>query len=426
MDSRLRKILLIIAYGIVPLILAVLLFTMVGPDRLLFERTASRGSTGMVDDVYIISPTRDSVTIGTQANVNIPQAEMDVAVGATLDRQPPGGGMDDSEWTLTAEETSPTPVLLNDEPVRGTPTLEVGDVITVGGVDVLYDGRRSGVPGALDWWETGKVSHLFASPEVIAQAFPVLLAAFPVSILSVLVSFALAIPMGLGLAFMKMAKTRWFRWPATAYIDVVRGTPIFLQILLVFFGLPLMPPWQALLAAFPQLNDAGPFGVTWSLYLRAFVVLSFNSAAYMAEIFRAGIQSINKGQMEAARSLGMNIAQAMAYVIIPQTVRRILPTMMSEFILLFKDTSLFAAVGMAEIILRSREVASTTLNVSPYLLAAAFYLVITIPLGRFVQQFENRLAQSEGGGAVRPADEVSGSTTVAPVPAALKRDPFER
>ena len=118
----------------------------------------------------------------------------------------------------------------------------------------------------------------------------------------------------------------------------------------------------------------------------------------MAEIFRGGIQSISKGQTEAARSLGMTTPQAMTYVIIPQTVRRILPTMMSEFILLYKDTALFAAVGMPEMIMRSREVASTTLNVSAYVLAAGFYLVITIPLGRLVQALENRLARSEGGG----------------------------
>jgi len=140
------------------------------------------------------------------------------------------------------------------------------------------------------------------------------------------------------------------------------------------------------------------FGIDNSMWIRAVIVLSFNSAAYMAEIFRAGIQSIHKGQMEAARSLGMTTPKAMQFVIIPQTVRRILPTMMSEFILLFKDTALFAAVGMGEMVMRAREVASTTLNVSPYLLAAAFYLVITIPLGRLVQQLENRLARSEGGG----------------------------
>jgi len=151
-----------------------------------------------------------------------------------------------------------------------------------------------------------------------------------------------------------------------------------------------------------------------SAYLRAFLVLAMNSAAYMAEIFRGGIQSINKGQMEAARSLGMSAPKAMGYVIIPQTVRRILPTMMSEFILLFKDTSLFAAVGLGEMVLRAREVAATTLNVSPYLLAAAFYLVITIPLGRLVQQLENRLAVAEGGGGVRREETKPAELTVAP------------
>jgi len=400
-NPKLRRTIWYAVNATVFVVLAVLVLTMVGPARLHFERPADRGETGLVADTYIAPPARDTITIGKRANVRIAQAEMDVEVGATLERDPAGGGMDDSAWLLSAAETSPTPVLLNGEPVQGTPALEAGDVITVGGVDVTFEGSRRGVLGFLDWWEAGRISHLFASPEVFREAFPILLAAFPVSLLAVLVSFSLAIPGGLTLAFMKMARTRWLRWPATMYIDVIRGTPIFLQILLVFFGLPLMPPWQALVSALPQLNDAGPFGVTWSLYLRAFVVLSFNSSAYMAEIFRAGIESISKGQMEAARSLGMTAPQAMAYVIIPQTVRRVLPTMMSEFILLFKDTSLFAAVGMAEIILRAREVASSTLNVSPYLLAAGFYLIITIPLGRLVQNLENRLARAEGGGAVR-------------------------
>lgn len=409
-------------YGINVVVFATivyLLLTWVGPERLLYQQPAARGSTGMVDVVYLISPTKDTVTIGKQANVSMPQAELEDPLAATIDRDPPGAAPKRSTWVLTAEETSPTPVLLNGAPVKGTPTLEVGDVITVGGEDVTFDGSRHGIRGALDWWESGKVSHLFASPGVITEAFGVVLKALPISLMTCIVAYLLAIPGGLALAFMKMAKTRWARWPATIYVDVIRGTPIFLQILLVFFGLPLMPPWQALVQTFPQLNEAGLFGVSNSLYLRAFVVLAMNSAAYMAEIFRGGIQSIGKGQMEAARSLGMTTPKAMTYVIIPQTVRRILPTMMSEFILLFKDTSLFAAVGLGEMVMRSREVASSTLNVSPYLLAAAFYLVITIPLGRLVQQLENKLAEAEGGGGVRkeetkapePATAVAGITS---------------
>lgn len=417
MSKRLRRALWYAANVVVFAVLAVLLLTMVGPERLLYEAPAKRGKTGFVDQVYIVSPTRDVVTIGKQGNVLLPHAQMDTPLGATLERQPHGASPKDSTWVLRAEDTSPTPVLLNGKPVTGTPTIAKGGVITIGGVDVTFDGSRRGILGALDWWEAGKVSHLYASPQVMAQAFPIIARAFRISLLLVIVSYLLAIPGGLTLAFMKMAKTRWARWPATLYVDVIRGTPIFLQILLVFFGLPLMPPWQALVQAVPQINQSGLFGVVNSLYLRAFIVLSFNSAAYMAEIFRAGIQSISKGQMEAARSLGMTTPQAMAFVIIPQTVRRILPTMMSEFILLFKDTSLFSAVGLAEMILRAREVASSQLNVSPYLLAAGFYLVITIPLGRVVQHFESKLAAAEMGGAARPTEREPESP--APAPSAI-------
>lgn len=249
-------------------------------------------------------------------------------------------------------------------------------------------------------WDSYTITHLFFSPRIIADAFPTVLRAFPVPLLIVAVAFTLAIPGGLLLSFMKMAKTRIARWPATIYVDLVRGTPLFLQILIIFFGIPLLPFYRSFVVANPWINDPGWFGITNSMYLRSFFVLSFNSAAYMAEIFRAGIQSINRGQMEAARSLGMTGPQAMGYVIIPQTVRRVLPTLMSEFILLFKDTSLLGAVGVGEIVMRAREVAATTFNQSAYVLAACFYLVVTIPLGRLVQRVENKLAIAEGGGAL--------------------------
>jgi len=102
------------------------------------------------------------------------------------------------------------------------------------------------------------------------------------------------------------------------YVNVIRGTPLFLQIYIAFFGLPLL-------------------GINPNKYLLGILVLALNSSAYLAEIFRAGIQSISKGQFEAASSLGMNYWQSMQYVIIPQTVKRVLPTMTSEFILLYKD-----------------------------------------------------------------------------------------
>ncbi len=272
------------------------------------------------------------------------------------------------------------------------------------------------VEAFLQWWETNTLTRLFFSVEVIGRALPVIAKAFPVSLTFAVISFVAAIPAGLALAFMKMSKRRWVRLPAVLYVDLVRGTPLFLQILIVYFGLTLLPVYGDFVRANPWSKEPFFLGLDFTLWARGMFVLSFNSAAYLCEIFRAGIQSIHKGQLEAARSLGMTVPKAMIYVIIPQTIRRILPTLMSEYILLFKDTALLAAVGIAEMTLRAREIAASTLNQSGYVLAAAFYLVITIPLGRFVQRLEDRLAQSEGGGVQAAAGD--GRPAESPQPAA--------
>ena len=141
---------------------------------------------------------------------------------------------------------------------------------------------------------------------------------------------------------------------------------------IAFFGLPLL-------------------GIQMDNFVLGIIVLVMNSSAYLAEIFRAGIQSINKGQFEAARSLGMNGAQTMIFVIIPQTFRRVIPTMTSEFILMYKDTSLLAAVGVMEIMMYSKTITAATGNVTPYIVAAFFYLVVTIPLTKVINVMEERL-----------------------------------
>lgn len=250
----------------------------------------------------------------------------------------------------------------------------------------------------LQWWETNPITRLFFSLEIIEQSIPIIAQAFPVSVMFGLGAFLLAIPGGLAVAFMKMSKSRLVRWPATAYVDLIRGTPLFLQILVVFFGVTLLPAYQDAIRQYPFLKEEFLFGVDYTVYLRGLFVLALNSSAYMAEIFRAGIQSIHKGQMEAARSLGMTIPKAMFFVVIPQTVRRILPTMMNEFILLFKDTALLAAVGINEITQRARQIAAVEYNMSSYVVAAIFYLLLTIPLGRLVARYERKLEQVEGGG----------------------------
>ncbi len=223
-----------------------------------------------------------------------------------------------------------------------------------------------------------KILSLFFKPQLIALSIPLLFYGWLYSIALVLIAFPLAIAGGLLLAFAKMSKIAPLRWIASAYVNVIRGTPLFLQIAVVFIGLRVA-------------------GIRAPDFLTSVFVLSLNSSAYLTEIFRAGIQSIAKGQFEAASSLGMTYPQSMQFVIIPQTVKRVLPTMTSEFILLFKDTALFSAFGIIELMYRANSIVSRTGNLTPFVVAAVYYLLITIPLINYVGKLEKRLAISEGG-----------------------------
>ena len=236
---------------------------------------------------------------------------------------------------------------------------DIGQIPTINVVGIDPAEELSTYLGEQDWvqaWNSNKFLHLFLDPTVLVTSFPVVIKGFFMALAIVLVAFPCAIP----------------------FVNVVRGTPLFLQIYIAFFGLPLagiqVPPFS--------------LGV---------VVLAMNSSAYLCEIFRAGIQSIPKGQFEASRSLGMNGAQTMLFVIIPQTVRRVIPTMTSEFILLYKDTSLLAAVGVMEVVMYAKTIVAATGSITPYIVAACFYLVITLPLAKIVGKLEAHLADRDAG-----------------------------
>ncbi|MGH2786044.1 MAG: amino acid ABC transporter permease [Actinomycetota bacterium] len=186
------------------------------------------------------------------------------------------------------------------------------------------------------------------------------------------------IVLGLVFATFSISKRRWLRIPATIYVDVVRGLPLLMLLLLVYFG----PTYV---------------GVTWpSSIVAGIVALTINSSAYVAEIFRAGIQSIDRGQMDAARSLGMPHATAMIHVVIPQAVRRVIPPLTNEFIALVKDTSLLLIIGMTvaqrELLTAARQLSSDSFSATPYMSASILYLAITLPLTRVVTRLERRLA----------------------------------
>jgi ABC-type amino acid transport system permease subunit len=174
-----------------------------------------------------------------------------------------------------------------------------------------------------------------------------------------------------------LSKRRTVRAPAVTYINFFRGTPLIWQLSVFYFGLALGL----------RLNV--------SAYVTAMIVFALNTGAYAAEVFRAGIQSIERGQMEAARSLGMTYAQSMRYAIVPQAVRRVIPPLMNEFVILIKDTSLITVLGLlaTELDLFSfgREGFSSTFNATYFVAVAAGYLVITLPLIRIVNAVEARL-----------------------------------
>ncbi len=258
--------------------------------------------------------------------------------------------------------------------LENSPSIEVSQSsLTQGIVDWLDE------QPAVQAWNSVNVLNTFLKPQLIISSIPTVFTGWVISLLLVCVGFPLAIPIGLIAAFMKLSRLRILHILAAIYTGVVRGTPLFLQIYLAFFGLPQL-------------------GINLNQYVLAVLVMSFNSGAYMCEILRAGIQSIPKGQFEASRSLGMTGAQTMFFVILPQTVRRVLPTMTSEFILLYKDTSLLAAVGLMELMLYARSAVANTGNMTPYIVAAAFYLIVTLPLTHLVTRFERKLAASDGGG----------------------------
>ena len=185
------------------------------------------------------------------------------------------------------------------------------------------------------------------------------------------------IALGLILAMLALSARRAVRGPARVYINFFRGTPLIWQLSFFYFGLNL------------GLN-LGIAGLKIAM-----LVFALNTGAYAAEVFRAGIQSIERGQIEAARSLGMSYLQAMRYAIVPQAVRRVIPPLMNEFVILIKDTSLILVLGLLpgeqDIFTVARTGFSDTFNATFYVAAALGYLVVTLPLIRAVNIVETRL-----------------------------------
>ncbi len=232
-------------------------------------------------------------------------------------------------------------------------------------------------------WNSNQFLGMFFKPQLLVTSFSSLFPGWLLCLAIVVACYPFAIVLGLLFSLLKISKHRLCRAIAVVYINILRGTPLFLQIYIMFFGLPMV-------------------GINIDNNLLGIIVMAVNSSAYLAEIFRAGIQSIPRGQYEAASSLGMSYVQTMFSVILPQTVRRVIPTVTSDFITAFKDTSLLSSVGVMELMMFSKNLTTVSGNITPYVAAGIFYLIVTLPLIKVVGIVEERIARSERGAGPRP------------------------
>src|SRR6478735_2258775 len=220
----------------------------------------------------------------------------------------------------------------------------------------------------LDWKAMG---------EVIPKMFAV---GLPNTLVLAIISGIIGTALGMLLALMGISRNAAARWVARVYTDILRGLPPVLTILVIGFGFG------------PIVRE---FTGSTSPYPMAVAALSLMSGAYIGEIFRSGIQSVDKGQLEASRALGFGYGASMRLVVVPQGIRRVLPALVNQFIALIKESSLVFLLGLQaterEIFQIGKDAASTTGNLSPYVAAAVFYLVLTIPLTHFVNWIDARL-----------------------------------
>ena len=209
--------------------------------------------------------------------------------------------------------------------------------------------------------------------ELMAQAMPLLLTGALVTVQITALSVLIGIVIGLFVGVARISTYRAVHWIAAVYVDFLRGTPLLVQIFLVYFALPVVT------------------GQRIDPFIAAIAACSINSSAYVAEIFRAGIQSIDAGQMEAGRSLGMTWVQTMRYIIVPQAARRVIPPLGNEFIALLKDSSLVSVIGFEELTRRGQLIiARTYASLEIWLCVAIIYLVMTVSISRLVAWLERR------------------------------------
>lgn len=184
--------------------------------------------------------------------------------------------------------------------------------------------------------------------------------------------------LGVILALMRISNNKLLNFIGAAYVEFIRGTPVLVQVYLIFYGLPSI------------------LGINFPDMVAGILALTINSGAYVAEIIRAGIQAVDKGQLEAARSLGMKYTTAMRYIIVPQAIKNILPALGNEFITVIKESSIVSVIGIHELMYNADTVRGNTFRAfEPLIIAAVMYFVMTFTLSKLMGKAERRLKTSD-------------------------------
>ena len=184
------------------------------------------------------------------------------------------------------------------------------------------------------------------------------------------------------LSLCRMSKFKPLKYIAVAIVEFVRGTPLMVQLMFIFYGLPMIG------VTFPDISFISNF----SRFMAGVVAMSLNSSAYVSEIIRSGIQAVDPGQMEAARSIGFTYGESMRKVILPQAVKNILPALGNEFVTVIKESSIVSVIGIADLMFRTNDVIAVTYrSLQALLIAALLYFVMTFITGRLVSLAERKM-----------------------------------
>lgn len=216
-----------------------------------------------------------------------------------------------------------------------------------------------------------QIIQSFFNLGILRAAFPFLLKGFGMTVFLVVTVVPLGVAGGLTVALLSTARHRWVRWVVVAYTDFFRAFPPLVLLIFIYFGVPFL-------------------GIDLPAFVSVALGFLLNTSSYYGEIFRAGIESIPRGQFEAARSTGLNAVQTMTYVVVPQATRNVIPDLISNTLEVVKLTSIASVVALPELLYAARQAQSITYNATPIMAAGVIYLICLWPIVRLLSRFEHK------------------------------------